>query len=50
VRRGAEVGYRGDDVTGQLVGYFRTLRSTCQAVHIHFVRSHGAPEFRGYPR
>ena len=50
VRRGAEVGYRGDDVTGQLVGYFRTLRSTCQAVHMHFVRSHGAPEFRGYPR
>jgi hypothetical protein len=49
VRRGAEVGYRGDDVTGQLVG-FRTLRSACQAVHMHFVRSHGAPEFRGYPR
>jgi hypothetical protein len=49
VKRGTELGYRGDDVHGELVGYFRTFRAACHAVHMDFVRSHGAPEFQGYP-
>jgi hypothetical protein len=49
IRRGAEVGYRADNARGELVGYFRTLKAACHAAHMTFVRSHGAPEFQGYP-
>jgi hypothetical protein len=49
VRRGPEVGYRAQDAQAQLIGYYRSLRSACSAVHMVFVRSHGAPEFQGYP-
>ncbi|MCU1508733.1 MAG: hypothetical protein JWQ12_998 [Glaciihabitans sp.] len=49
VRRGPEVGYRATAGSGELVGYFRTLRSAAMAVHRRFLRAHGAGEFQGYP-
>lgn len=49
IRRGVEVGYRGDDAAGETVGYYLTLRAATFAVHMRWVRSHGAPEFQGYP-
>jgi hypothetical protein len=45
VKRGSEVGYRAT-TPNELVGYFRTLRAACAAVHARFVRSHGAPDGR----
>jgi hypothetical protein len=44
VKRGPDVGYRVDDSGGELVGYYRTLRAACEAVHLRYVRTHGAPE------
>jgi hypothetical protein len=49
VRRGDEVGYRADDGAGGLIGYFTTLRTACQEVHLRFVRSHGPAPYAGYP-
>lgn len=45
VKRGGEVGYRAV-MRGELVGYFRTLRTSCEEAHQLFVRAHapgGAP-------
>jgi hypothetical protein len=39
VRRGAEIGYRGLDEHGELVGYYRTLRAATDAVHEAFLRN-----------
>lgn len=44
VRRGSEVGYRADlGAEGErgLVGYFRTLRAACVAVHRRWIAAHG---------
>ena len=48
VRRGGQVGYRAErcDERAQhprLVGYYRTLRGACVAVHRVFVTEHGPP-------
>lgn len=40
VRRGDEVGYRATDGTGELVGYFRTLRASARAVHEDYLAGH----------
>lgn len=40
VRRGDELGYRADR-DGELVGYYKTLRSARKAVHERFLASHG---------
>jgi len=49
LRRGDEVGYRAESGTGELIGYFTTLRAACQEVHLRFIRSHGPAPFAGYP-
>ena len=49
VRRGDELGYRGDDANGQLVGYYRTLSAACMAVHRVWLRYRGASETPRYP-
>jgi len=40
---GGELGYRATTYTEprQLVGYFRTLRTACEAAHSNCVRAHG---------
>ncbi|TXK17422.1 hypothetical protein [Homoserinibacter sp. GY 40078] len=42
IRRGDEVGYRAEDAAGQLVGYYRTLKAGCMAVHRQHLRD-GTP-------
>jgi hypothetical protein len=49
LRLGDEVGYRADDATGELIGYYTNLRAACREVHSRYVRSHGPAPFRGYP-
>jgi hypothetical protein len=49
IRRGREVGYRADDVRGNLVGYFTNLRAAAWAVHSVYLRQRGPGEFQGYP-
>ena len=49
LRRGDAVGYRADDASGELIGYFTNLRAACAQVHARFVRSHGPAPFQGYP-
>lgn len=40
VRRGGEVGYRATDGSGELVGYFRSLRASAKAIHVRYIAGH----------
>jgi hypothetical protein len=52
VKRGGELGYRADrvhkDGSVELVGYYMSLRVSCEKVHAAFIRSHGAPPRTSY--
>lgn len=39
VKRGGEVGYRGLDEGGKVVGYYTTFRAATKGVHEAFLRS-----------
>jgi hypothetical protein len=41
--------YTATDLNGVELGPFTSLRDATAAVHRVFIRSHGAPEFQGYP-
>lgn len=40
VRRGTELGYRADNVRGNLVGHYTTLRAAAAALHRVFIAEH----------
>ena len=55
VRRGVEVGYRAVVLAvgaerPVVVGYFRSLRASCEAVHLAWVRTHGGTAGRSETR
>ncbi|MCU1440003.1 MAG: hypothetical protein JWP85_1000 [Rhodoglobus sp.] len=51
VRRGDALGYRADrwaqdSADRELVGYYRTLRGACSAIHTYFIADHSP---KGHP-
>jgi hypothetical protein len=49
VRRGRELGYRANNIRGDLVGYYTTLRAATVALHRVYLQERGPGAFRGYP-